>query len=129
MVKRMVSKDRKPRLLDGYYVLVLTNVPDKAISPASMEVHPAARFLEIYLHIGMVFLSPYRLTFMHMQRDGAVGDQKCPGLRPHVVNIEFFFWEGTILWIYYMLAYMYICNHICIYASTYAYMLAYMHRC
>ena len=60
--------DRRASMLDGFSVVLVTNEPGKAKNPASTDVMPAAEYQSFWLHVGLAYFSPWRLTFHFMQQ-------------------------------------------------------------
>ena len=50
-------------LINGVGISCLMNDLDRARYPAHFNVHPAADYQQIWLHIGLCYQSPWRLTF------------------------------------------------------------------
>ena len=66
---KVQDKSERSALVHGYAVVLLTNTPGTAIEKDSSNVYPAERHITLYLHIGLAFLSPFRLTFQHLVRE------------------------------------------------------------
>ena len=67
VLNKLYPRGKRADLQDGFIVVRLSNRPSGAIHPEAHGPSTADKFIEAYIHIGLVYFSPYRLSFQEMR--------------------------------------------------------------